>query len=67
MLNHILRKCEELKEAVVALEDVSQFLESRGHIQAQSMLGSIIDKVAGLKAITSGRPPFITFSRGLTS
>ena len=45
-------KVESFKEAVVAVEDVSQFLESCGHIQAHSMLGSVIDKVAGLKAIT---------------
>ena len=46
-------KVKSFKEAVVALEDVSQFLESHGHIQAHSMLGSVIDKVAGLKARTS--------------
>ena len=63
MLNHL--RSEEFKEAVVALEDVSQVLESRGHIQAHSMLGSVIDKVAGLKL--QGKPPFITFSQGLTS
>ena len=32
-------KVTSFKEAIVALEDVSQFLESRGHIQAHSMLG----------------------------
>ena len=36
-------KVESFKEAVVAVEDVSQFLESYGHIQAHSMLGSVID------------------------
>ena len=46
-------KVKSFKEAVVALEDVGQFLESCGHIQAHSMLVSVIDKVAGLKAITS--------------
>ena len=42
-------KVKSFKEAVITLEDVSQFLESCGHIQAHSMLGSVIDKVAGSK------------------
>ena len=41
---------KSFKEAAAALKDVSQLLESRGHIQAHGMLGSVIDKVAGLKA-----------------
>ena len=44
---------KSFKEAILALEDVSQFLESCGHIQAHGMLGSVIDEVAGLKAATS--------------
>ena len=46
-------KVKSVKEALVALEDVSQFLESCRHIQAHSMLGSVIEEVAGLKSITS--------------
>ena len=43
----------KFKDTVVALEDDCHILESCGHIQTHYMLGSVIDKVAGLKAITS--------------
>ena len=43
-------KVKSFKEAILALEDVNHFLESRGFIQASSMVGSIVDEVAGLKA-----------------
>ena len=46
-------KVKTFKEAVEALEEVSKFLENRGYVQAHSMLGSVIDEVAGLKATTS--------------
>ena len=39
-----------VSEAILALEDVNNFLESRGFIQASSMVGSIVDEVACLKA-----------------
>ena len=48
-----LPNVKTFKEAIEALEDVSHFLQSRGHVQAHSMLGSVIDEVAGLKATTS--------------
>ena len=35
-------KVKPLTKAVEALEDVSQFLESHGHVQAHSMFGSVI-------------------------
>ena len=43
-------KVNSFKEAILALEDVNHFLESRGFIQASSMVGSIVDEVACLKA-----------------
>ena len=43
-------KVKSFKEAILALEDVNHFLESHGFIQASSMVGSIVDEVAGLKA-----------------
>ena len=43
-------------------EDVSRFLGSRGHVQANSMLGSVINEVAGLKSTTSQRTSIIKFS-----
>ena len=46
-------KLKPLMKAVEALESVSQFLEIRAHVQAHTMLGSVINEVAGLKATTS--------------
>ena len=46
-------KVKNFKEAILALEDVNQFLESRGHIRISSMVGSVIDEVAGLKAVST--------------
>ena len=46
-------KVKSFKEVIVALEDVSQLLESQGHIHACTMVGSVIDEVAGLKAKSS--------------
>ena len=46
-------KVKSFKEAILALEDVNQFLENRGYIQASSMVGSVIDEVAGLKAAST--------------
>lgn len=44
-------KVKSFKEAILALEDV--FLENRGYIQASSMVASVIDEVAGLKAVST--------------
>ena len=52
-----------LMKAVEALEDVSRFLESRGGVQAHSMLGSEINVVGGLKATTSQRTTIINFPK----
>ena len=46
-------KVKSFKDATLALEDVNQFLENRGYIQASSMVGSVIDEVAGLKAAST--------------
>ena len=46
-------KVKSFKEAILVLEDVNQFLENRGYIQASSMVGSVIDEVAGLKAAST--------------
>ena len=46
-------KVKNFKEAILALEDVNQFLENRGHIRISSMVGSVIDEVAGLKAVST--------------
>ena len=46
-------KVNPFKEAVKELENFCRFLESRGHVQAHSVLGSVINEVAGLKATTS--------------
>ena len=39
-------KIQTYKEALKSLEDVQQFLESRGHIEEALSLGSSIDRVA---------------------
>ena len=46
-------KVKSFKEAILALEDVNQFLENRGYIQSSSMVGSVIAEVAGLKAAST--------------
>ena len=45
-------KVKSFKEAILVLEDVNHFLESREFVQASSVVGSAIDKVAGLKAVS---------------
>ena len=46
-------KVTSYKEAVQALEDVSRFIESQGHVQALNATGSTIDVVASLKVLSS--------------
>ena len=44
-----LSKLKNYKEAVVALEEVSRFLEFRGHGDEVLSIGNMIDRVVNLK------------------
>ena len=48
-----LLKLHSYKEAIQSLEDVQQFLYSRGHTKEAMCIGSSIDTVASLKTISS--------------
>ena len=52
--NPFLQKLPNFKEAVQSLEDVQQFLESRGYIEALR-IGSAIDTMTVLKLKSSNR------------
>ena len=50
---------EQDEEAILSLEDIQLFLESRGHLQDAMQVGNFMDNLSAVQIATANRPLFM--------
>ena len=58
----VVPKLRTYKEAINALEDVSQFLEHKGHGSEALLIGSSIDRIVHLRNATSRQTSLLKYA-----
>ena len=58
---------EQDEEAILSLEDIQLFLESRGRLQDAMQVGNFMDNLSAVQIATANRPLFMDFIMWLMS